>query len=90
MNEWLEFLTILMILGCIIWWVVIWIRMWVYRGTGKCPKSRICKDSICKNAAWCRKYERYADVFMHNYESMKEAKRKAGKKSSDNCRRKKR
>lgn len=80
MNEWLEFISILMIGGCIIWWIVIWIRACIFRISGRCPKSRICRDSLCKNKIWCRKYRRYTDVYERNYESMREMRQKKTKK----------
>lgn len=55
-NDWLELLTFLMILGCIIWWIVIWIGILVCRMTGKCPKNRVCRNSCCKYKAWCMRY----------------------------------
>lgn len=48
LNEWIELLTIILIWGCIISWVIIWIKMWICRKTGKCPKDRICKTQFVK------------------------------------------
>lgn len=80
LSEWIEFLAILIVGGSIIWWVVIWIRMLICRITGRCPKGRICKDSLCKNKVWCRKYQRYADVHKYIYEVMRENRRRSKKK----------
>ena len=77
LNEWIELLTIILIWGCIISWVIIWIKMWICRKTGKCPKDRICKNSICKNRAWCRKYQRYADIYKYAGEMLREKRQRA-------------
>lgn len=80
LNKWLELLTILLIFDCIINWVVIWIRICICRLTGKCPKSRICENSICKNRAWCKKYQRHADIYKYVGEVLREKKHHAKKK----------
>lgn len=56
MEEWLEFLLFLVVLGCIIWWIVIGIGIMICRITGKYPKDQVCRDSSCKYKSWCRRY----------------------------------
>ena len=80
MNELLEILSILIVLGCITAWMIIWIRMWGCMITGKCPKDRICENSACKNRAWCRKYQRCADIYKYAGEILRNKRRHAKKK----------
>ncbi|MCM1216578.1 MAG: hypothetical protein NC548_18910 [Lachnospiraceae bacterium] len=80
MSEFLALLMILLFLGCIVAWIIIWICITICRITGKCPKGRICKKSICKNRSWCKKYQRQADIYYYAGEILREKKMERRKK----------
>ena len=81
MNEWIEFLMILLILGCAISWAIIGIGILICRMKGKCPKARICKDSKCRWGIWCTKHQRYADKEKYLFEQLREYTINAKKKN---------
>ena len=81
-NELLEFLMILLIIGCAIGWIIIGTGMLKCRIGGKCPKDRTCKNSGCRWRIWCEKYQRYSDKFKYLSEILRETEEKEKKKRS--------
>lgn len=75
-NELLEFLMFLMIIGSIVGWIIIGIGILKYRIEGRCPKSRMCKNSECRWCAWCEKHQRYSDKYKYLSEILREKKKR--------------
>lgn len=78
-GEWCGAATVLLVILCIFWWIVIWLKMLVYMLQGRCPKGRVCTDSQCKLGAWCKKYQRHDDIL----ESMMELRIKEENRHND-------
>lgn len=82
-NELTEFLMFLFIISCIVGWIIIGIGILKCRIEGRCPKSRICKNSECQWGAWCEKHRRYYDKFKYISEIMREAKKREKSENVD-------
>ena len=79
MENWSELLDLLMlltILSSIVGWIVVFIGRLKCRRDGRCPKSRICKDTECKWGLWCNKYDRYSDKQKYLAEILRELEKK--------------
>lgn len=76
MIEWIEFLMILLVLGCIISWVIIGIGILKYRMKKKCPAARICKDKECRWGDFCEKHRRFTDREKYLFEIAREYQKK--------------
>lgn len=77
-----DLLMLVIILSSFFGWIIIYIGIWKYRRNGRCPKSRICKDSECKWGTWCKKYDRYVDQQKYLCEILREQKKREKNLSS--------
>lgn len=75
-NELTGFLMLFLLIGCVVGWIIIGVRIRKCRIEGQCPKDRICKNSECQWCAWCKKHQRYSDTFRYLSEIMREMKKR--------------